>query len=155
METLEQPVFDLMMDGDKCNSITVLEKCGCTKPFLWWIYLTLYRPPSLLFPLGVSVVLRFGYRHLSGFSPSPASYSQYISEDGRSSSGTRPGSSGSGQTYTPTLTPTPTHTTTSTSPSNNAAPKTGKSCRPAKETFSHVESVMERYQRVAFLNSDV
>ncbi|XP_077949422.1 ensconsin isoform X33 [Gasterosteus aculeatus] len=54
----------------------------------------------------------------------PASYSQYISEDGRSSSGTRPGSSGSGQTYTPTLTPTPTHTTTSTSPSNNAAPKT-------------------------------
>ncbi|XP_077949404.1 ensconsin isoform X16 [Gasterosteus aculeatus] len=53
-----------------------------------------------------------------------ASYSQYISEDGRSSSGTRPGSSGSGQTYTPTLTPTPTHTTTSTSPSNNAAPKT-------------------------------
>ncbi|XP_077949410.1 ensconsin isoform X22 [Gasterosteus aculeatus] len=55
---------------------------------------------------------------------SQASYSQYISEDGRSSSGTRPGSSGSGQTYTPTLTPTPTHTTTSTSPSNNAAPKT-------------------------------
>ncbi|XP_070781777.1 ensconsin isoform X1 [Enoplosus armatus] len=55
-----------------------------------------------------------------------ASYSQYKSEDGRASSATRPGSSGSGQTYTPTLTPTPTpsRTTTSNSPSNNAATKT-------------------------------
>ncbi|XP_068433163.1 ensconsin isoform X3 [Clinocottus analis] len=57
-----------------------------------------------------------------------ASSSHYISEDGRSSSATRPGSSGSGQTYTPTLTPTsgptPAHTTTSNSPSNNAATKT-------------------------------
>ncbi|XP_037305269.2 ensconsin isoform X9 [Pungitius pungitius] len=55
-----------------------------------------------------------------------ASYSQYKSEDGRSSSGTRPGSSGSGKTYTPTLTPTPgpTPPRTSTSPSNNAATKT-------------------------------
>ncbi|XP_070781779.1 ensconsin isoform X2 [Enoplosus armatus] len=57
---------------------------------------------------------------------SQASYSQYKSEDGRASSATRPGSSGSGQTYTPTLTPTPTpsRTTTSNSPSNNAATKT-------------------------------
>ncbi|KAM6906294.1 ensconsin isoform 2-T2 [Lycodopsis pacificus] len=56
----------------------------------------------------------------------PASYSQYISDDGRSSSATCPGSSGSGQTYTPTLTPTPgpTPTRTTTSPSNNAATKT-------------------------------
>ncbi|XP_068564911.1 ensconsin isoform X3 [Cebidichthys violaceus] len=57
-----------------------------------------------------------------------ASYSQYISDDDRSSSATRPGSSGSGQTYTPTLTPTPgptpTRTTTSNSSSNNAATKT-------------------------------
>ncbi|KAL3052621.1 hypothetical protein OYC64_005204 [Pagothenia borchgrevinki] len=59
---------------------------------------------------------------------SQASDSQYISEDGRTStSATRPSSSGSGRTYTPTLTPTPnttptqTHTTTSNSPSNNAA----------------------------------
>ncbi|KAI3363761.1 hypothetical protein L3Q82_001377 [Scortum barcoo] len=60
-----------------------------------------------------------------------ASYSQYKSEDGRPSSATRPGSSGSGQTYlhTPTLTPTPnttptlTRTTISNSP-NNAATKT-------------------------------
>ncbi|KAM6906295.1 ensconsin isoform 3-T3 [Lycodopsis pacificus] len=57
---------------------------------------------------------------------SQASYSQYISDDGRSSSATCPGSSGSGQTYTPTLTPTPgpTPTRTTTSPSNNAATKT-------------------------------
>ncbi|KAM8832028.1 uncharacterized protein map7b isoform 3-T3 [Spinachia spinachia] len=53
-----------------------------------------------------------------------ASYSLYKSEDGRSSSGTRPGSSGSGHTYTPTLTPTPTRTTTSNSPSNQAATRT-------------------------------
>ncbi|XP_075940679.1 ensconsin [Anarhichas minor] len=55
-----------------------------------------------------------------------ASYSQYISDDGRSSSATHPGSSGSGQTYTPTLTPTPgpTPTRTTTSPNNNAATKT-------------------------------
>lgn len=64
-----------------------------------------------------------------------ASYSQYKSEDGRGSSATRPGSSGSGQTYTPTLTPTPTttptpsHATTSNSPSNVAATKTGHSCQ--------------------------
>ncbi|XP_034018061.1 ensconsin isoform X4 [Thalassophryne amazonica] len=48
-------------------------------------------------------------------------------QDGRSSSATRPGSSGSGQTYTPTLTPsmtpTPTCTLTSNSPNNNAATK--------------------------------
>ncbi|XP_033932522.1 ensconsin isoform X2 [Pseudochaenichthys georgianus] len=57
-----------------------------------------------------------------------ASDSQYISEDGRTStSATRPSSSGSGRTYSPTLTltpnttPTQTHTTTSNSPSNNAA----------------------------------
>ncbi|KAL6096001.1 map7 [Pungitius sinensis] len=57
---------------------------------------------------------------------SQASYSQYKSDDGRSSSGTRPGSSGSGKTYTPTLTPTPGPTPphTSNSPSNNAATKT-------------------------------
>ncbi|XP_054474263.1 ensconsin isoform X2 [Anoplopoma fimbria] len=59
---------------------------------------------------------------------SQASDSQYISEDGRSSSANRPGSSGSGQTYTPTLTPTPTttpnRTTTSNSPSNNSTTKT-------------------------------
>ncbi|KAG7240576.1 hypothetical protein INR49_026725 [Caranx melampygus] len=59
-----------------------------------------------------------------------ASYSQYQSEDGTVSSATRPGSSGSGQTYTPTLTPTPTPTltpsraTTSNSPSTNATTKT-------------------------------
>ncbi|XP_055005528.1 ensconsin isoform X2 [Boleophthalmus pectinirostris] len=55
------------------------------------------------------------------------SYIQYKSEDGRSSAGTRPDSSGSGQTYSPTLTPTPTPTptvTTSNSPCNNAATKT-------------------------------
>ncbi|XP_029318802.1 ensconsin isoform X4 [Cottoperca gobio] len=59
---------------------------------------------------------------------SQASYSQYKSEDGRTSSATRPSSSGSGQNYSPTLTPTPTptltRTTTSNSPSNNAATKT-------------------------------
>ncbi|KAJ0060952.1 hypothetical protein NL108_001806 [Boleophthalmus pectinirostris] len=57
----------------------------------------------------------------------PVSYIQYKSEDGRSSAGTRPDSSGSGQTYSPTLTPTPTPTptvTTSNSPCNNAATKT-------------------------------
>ncbi|KAK1888867.1 Ensconsin [Dissostichus eleginoides] len=59
---------------------------------------------------------------------SQASDSQYISEDGRTSTpATRPSSSVSGRTYSPTLTPTPnttptqTHTTTSNSPSNNAA----------------------------------
>ncbi|XP_040920233.1 ensconsin isoform X2 [Toxotes jaculatrix] len=58
----------------------------------------------------------------------PASFSQYKSEDGSTSSATRPDSSGSGQTYTPTLTPiptpTPSCTTNSNSPSNNAATKT-------------------------------
>lgn len=57
---------------------------------------------------------------------SQASYSQYKSEDGRASSATRPGSSGSGHytlTLTPTATPTPT-VTTSNSPSNNVATKT-------------------------------
>uniref|UniRef100_A0A3Q3E9G5 Ensconsin n=1 Tax=Labrus bergylta TaxID=56723 RepID=A0A3Q3E9G5_9LABR len=58
----------------------------------------------------------------------PASYSQYKSEDGRTSTATRPSSAGSGQAYTPTLTPnttpTLTHTTTSNSPSNNTATKT-------------------------------
>ncbi|XP_065820025.1 ensconsin isoform X9 [Labrus bergylta] len=57
-----------------------------------------------------------------------ASYSQYKSEDGRTSTATRPSSAGSGQAYTPTLTPnttpTLTHTTTSNSPSNNTATKT-------------------------------
>ncbi|XP_074541771.1 uncharacterized protein map7b isoform X3 [Halichoeres trimaculatus] len=56
-----------------------------------------------------------------------ASYSQYKSEDGRTSTATRPSSAGSGQAYSPTLTPnttpTLTHTTTSNSPSNNAATK--------------------------------
>ncbi|XP_026175319.1 ensconsin isoform X1 [Mastacembelus armatus] len=55
---------------------------------------------------------------------SQASYSHYKSEDGRASSATRPGSSGSGQTYTPTPTPTPSRTTTCHSPTNNAATKT-------------------------------
>nr|XP_029134095.1 ensconsin isoform X4 [Labrus bergylta] len=59
---------------------------------------------------------------------SQASYSQYKSEDGRTSTATRPSSAGSGQAYTPTLTPnttpTLTHTTTSNSPSNNTATKT-------------------------------
>ncbi|XP_034555504.1 ensconsin isoform X2 [Notolabrus celidotus] len=58
---------------------------------------------------------------------SQASYSQYKSEDGRTSSATRPSSAGSGQAYSPTLTPnttpTLTRTTTSNSPSNNAATK--------------------------------
>ncbi|KAM3602538.1 uncharacterized protein V6R79_005916 [Siganus canaliculatus] len=62
---------------------------------------------------------------------SQASYSQYKSEDGQTSSATRPSSAGSGQTYTPTLTSTPTptqtRTTTSNSPSNNAASKTADS----------------------------
>uniref|UniRef100_A0A3P8SHP9 Microtubule-associated protein 7a n=1 Tax=Amphiprion percula TaxID=161767 RepID=A0A3P8SHP9_AMPPE len=52
-------------------------------------------------------------------SQSPASFSQYRSEDGRGSSAARPGSSGSGQTFTPT----PSRTTTSTSPTTSAAVK--------------------------------
>ncbi|KAM9839898.1 ensconsin [Aulostomus maculatus] len=51
---------------------------------------------------------------------SQASFSQYKSEDGRTSSAARPSSSASGQTYTPILTP----TTTSSSPNNNIATKT-------------------------------
>ncbi|CAJ1078226.1 ensconsin isoform X3 [Xyrichtys novacula] len=58
---------------------------------------------------------------------SQASSSHYKSDDGRTSSTTRPSSAGSGQAYTPTLTPnttpTLTQTTTSNSPSNNAAIK--------------------------------
>ncbi|KAF7658573.1 hypothetical protein LDENG_00010980 [Lucifuga dentata] len=51
-----------------------------------------------------------------------ASYSLYKSEDGRVSSGTRPSSSGSGQTSSPTLIPN--RTIISNSPNNNAATKT-------------------------------
>ncbi|XP_056283819.1 ensconsin isoform X8 [Pseudoliparis swirei] len=58
---------------------------------------------------------------------SQASYSQCISEGGRSSSIARRGSSGSGHTSTPAVTPTSgptaTHTTSSNSSSNNAAAK--------------------------------